>query len=418
SEIVKQESDPEPSQQTEVSTILDHEETSIKIMGLCVEPHVISDLREMQNQINQILGLCSATTDNILFHALTSHDPHSGTKSKIREEVVKKLIDQNIEPQIIMRAIQCLLIDHQIKSRTSDDMHATLKQPKYEEIIPVLELLKKDCTNPEHLLSQQIWEKTVVTTYQEANKLFAIQSNSERFKTAFFPEKIVTDEQYQSIQKEVRDIFDKEDELDRYGAKAYFTPDINSTFKPDLISILVKLVSDEQTGISAAYFRFTHHDLAQAFIKKSAELKKTLVSNPVQLIVDQKFNEDHCYALKMLFDNNIPVMCNGEKKRFDGHKTEEYLHHKFMILHKNKDQKSLLVTGSFNPTGQANTNSSENIIIIDDSIAIRKFLHEFQILKKHARTIEPTECEQGKTFGSEHAVVINGFDPKNFGFGP
>ncbi|HJZ23713.1 MAG TPA: hypothetical protein VJ201_04605, partial [Candidatus Babeliales bacterium] len=157
---------------------------------------------------------------------------------------------------------------------------------------------------------------------------------------------------FESVRDSIKEIKGYENCLNKFEL-----PPTQVYFSPGIIPVLCKLVNDEQEGVTAAYYRFTHHDLAQAFMNKSNALKQHGGGGnptPIQLIVDKDFQKDNCRALMILLHNKIPVLCNGKTNRF-GDRTVKYenMHHKFMILHRNKDDRPLLVTGSFNPTGQA-----------------------------------------------------------------
>ena len=61
-------------------------------------------------------------------------------------------------------------------------------------------------------------------------------------------------------------------------------------------------------------------------------------------------------------------------------KNKFMMHHKVFII-----DKKIVVTGSFNPTGNGDTNNDENILIIHDEGVAQKYLKEFERVWSYER---------------------------------
>ena len=186
---------------------------------------------------------------------------------------------------------------------------------------------------------------------------------------------------------------------------------VDAFFSPGLAEHLKTFIGFEQEGIKGAVFEFTMFDVAQVLVAKADKLKKK-VKDPVVLVVNKNFFEKKDYlghALKYLAENNIKLWVNGHKRRFDKGKAEyEIMHNKFFIFFKNKDDKPLLWTGSFNVTGQANTNSWENVIITDDFNSIQKFIAQHELLVKYAKLLGSMDIQLPKGSIHPYTLSING----------
>ena len=176
-------------------------------------------------------------------------------------------------------------------------------------------------------------------------------------------------------------------------------PYIETFFSPGVIPTLITFIRREEKGIKGACYRLTHYDVARALVKKS---KKNI---PVDLVVDKGFQDDFCDSLALLRKNDVPVLCNTPRRTDSG--GHEIMHHKFFIFEQNGGRK-LLWTGSFNVTGQANKNNWENVVVMDDKDAIKKFEEQFGVLKKYAALIPLAQCSyKGSKAKSGYAKRMN-----------
>ncbi len=183
-------------------------------------------------------------------------------------------------------------------------------------------------------------------------------------------------------------------------------PYIRSYFSPGILEVLRIYISHEQKQVYTAVYRLTHNDIAQDLIKKHTELTCEQTKYPVRVIVEKKFTDDWCIPLHAMIKAGIPVRCN--KQRYNDSNGFEIMHHKFVIFKKNKKDKSLLVTGSFNFTGQAHKNNWENILVTDDADAIHSFFEQFKELNNnHSREITLQECHSDKDKQRSYARKMN-----------
>ena len=178
---------------------------------------------------------------------------------------------------------------------------------------------------------------------------------------------------------------------------------VSAFFHPDIKSTILQLINNERKGIHGALYRFTLYDLADSLVKKSPAIN-------VNLIVNHDYQKDFCSALRLLVENNKTIACNtqrlqGTLNRKTGELCET-MHHKFVIFHKQKGGK-VLVTGSFNWTGIADCNNSENITVITDKKTIKRFQKEFDTLQKYTKILKKNDlkCQVSK---SEYARQMNG----------
>lgn len=150
-------------------------------------------------------------------------------------------------------------------------------------------------------------------------------------------------------------------------------------FSPEIREVVKKLIADEQEFISGAQFRFTLYDVAEAWGKAKVG---------GELMLDSQYAQDFVEALTHLRNHKVQLYW-VTKKYFPGADKYVLVHHKFLIFRKNAGDKKLLMTGSFNMTGQASENNWENIVILDDPEVIESFEGEIEVLRKDAQLIQP-----------------------------
>ncbi len=149
--------------------------------------------------------------------------------------------------------------------------------------------------------------------------------------------------------------------------QAFFTP------QDDLTSLCVAMIDGEKTSIYGAMYMFTDKKVAQALINA----KKRGVH--VEMILDQ-ISMISCGKGKLLQENGVPIFVH--RTQVSNPYTTALMHHKFFIFGQNKDNKSLLWTGSWNSTLRATTYNDENVIILDDEQVVASYRHNFFTLKE------------------------------------
>lgn len=184
---------------------------------------------------------------------------------------------------------------------------------------------------------------------------------------------------YQSFEDEYKRLVNNSTLLRRSAKKEEFTDipehqqhhQINAIpsayFSPNIRQVLLALIGHEQRSFYGASYRFNLYDVAQAWVKKQQELvaQQGGVKSPTSLLVDGSFANETPQALSLLIEAGVPV------KELE--KPTGCMHHKFFVFGKNKNDKPLLLTGSFNPTGQADQANWENIVVTDDLDAFNAY---------------------------------------------
>ncbi len=151
-------------------------------------------------------------------------------------------------------------------------------------------------------------------------------------------------------------------------------------FSPNIKDVLVKLVSEEQEGMVSVYYRFTLFPVAQAIVKKQKN------EIPTSLLLDQGYKDDYCGILRLMISNGVDIREILPADQF------ESIHHKFIVFNKNVDGKRLLVTGSFNATGNADLINEENVVI-EDRGDIDLFIQKYNQLYKRSKALTLQTCK-------------------------
>ena len=150
-------------------------------------------------------------------------------------------------------------------------------------------------------------------------------------------------------------------------------------FSPDIKDVLVKLIRDETKSIQGACYQFTLFDLASLWVEcvQEKKLRSALVVDDVlDFFKDKECNYiSLVHALIWLKLNSISVstcqLRNANWKEFGG---TGNMHHKFFIFGKNCNTHGpIVVTGSFNWTGQADVRNWEDLVILNDADLIKAY---------------------------------------------
>jgi len=147
---------------------------------------------------------------------------------------------------------------------------------------------------------------------------------------------------------------------------AFFAPNDNLT------ALLIESIQAEKKSIYAAVYMFTDKKIAQSLI----DAQKRGVD--VQVVIDQISMSSYGKG-KFLQDNGITVFI---------HKTQEFnqyctplMHHKFFVFGFNKNDQSLVWTGSWNCTVRGTKCNDENVLVLDDQSIVQAYLQAFELLK-------------------------------------
>lgn len=150
--------------------------------------------------------------------------------------------------------------------------------------------------------------------------------------------------------------------------QALFTPHDN------IRKTIVELINQEAQEINIAVYYLTDPKIAQALLDAANRKVKVIVITEPKHVLEcehsQIFNLQHpniqCYV-------------------FQHHQDMGIMHHKFMILSKNLDDQSIIVTGSFNYTRSAQKYNQENIVITNDPATISRYRKQFGYLQNSSQ---------------------------------
>ncbi len=144
--------------------------------------------------------------------------------------------------------------------------------------------------------------------------------------------------------------------------------------RPLLKDIIIALIKNEQESIYICSYHLSLGSVGQALIEQKN--KGVLV----QVITNQleKNSPTQWIVPAELQSQGISVL-SPQNDAF------EQMHHKFFIFKKNLLGKSILITGSYNPTRHSDTHSWDDIIILDDENIINKYIERFEEIKKRSK---------------------------------
>lgn len=146
-------------------------------------------------------------------------------------------------------------------------------------------------------------------------------------------------------------------------------------FSPDdkVRSQLLDLIQHEQEQMCIAVFMLTDKKIAQELLDAH---KRGVV---IEIITDPSCVKDQYNKIGLLSDQGVSVFVYNPQ-HVKG-KFPSIMHNKFAIFKKNKGNKSILWTGSFNFTCSAHKCNQENVLVLDDAELVRKFATQFERLK-------------------------------------
>lgn len=179
--------------------------------------------------------------------------------------------------------------------------------------------------------------------------------------------------------------------------QVHFNPQPYNTNDPQvsLESILETLIMNEQKGISVSCFHLTLYNIAKHLVdQKNEGVHIEVVTNQTQ------GNTAPLQGLKHIVDNGIVLMAPKNK-------TYETNHHKFFIFTSNVLSKPLVWNGSYNATGNSNSNSWEDVTILGDADVIQRFRGRFEQIKAASQPITQDELANARTNPSQWSLSIN-----------
>jgi phosphatidylserine/phosphatidylglycerophosphate/cardiolipin synthase-like enzyme len=198
------------------------------------------------------------------------------------------------------------------------------------------------------LLFTGSWNLSANDTYRNDNNLLAITSQrlianyqakfNEMFQNKRFGAQAKVGAQFPLVR------------ADGFVVSNYFsTPD-------DVMEKLIAHVNRAQKSIDFMAFTYTHPGLAQAMLNRAR------AGVAVRGIIENRGASRGAL---------VPLACAGLPVRLDGNKAT--MHHKVIII----DQE-VVITGSFNFTGAADSDNDENVVIVKSPAVASKFINEME----------------------------------------
>lgn len=138
------------------------------------------------------------------------------------------------------------------------------------------------------------------------------------------------------------------------AVSAFFSPGL------DCLNKINQLISQAEKNLEICVFTITDDRIVDEIM----EAHRRGVS--VRIISDNHKSEDRGSDIKKLANRGLNIRLDSKP---------DHMHHKFMLV----DGKTLM-TGSYNWTRSAANGNEENILVTDDTGAIKKFQAEFESL--------------------------------------
>ncbi|MBD3310475.1 hypothetical protein GF351_04605, partial [Candidatus Woesearchaeota archaeon] len=133
--------------------------------------------------------------------------------------------------------------------------------------------------------------------------------------------------------------------------KNYFSPDDDTAEK------IEKEISEAEESVYFMIFSFTHPAIATEIVlahERGLDVKGVMEKS-----------QNSRYSRKSLFDTQgLDVMWDNNSAN---------MHHKFFVI-----DEEIVITGSFNPSKNADERNDENILIIHDEVIAGMFAEEFR----------------------------------------
>lgn len=172
---------------------------------------------------------------------------------------------------------------------------------------------------------------------------------------------------------------DSQQKNGQYGIhEAYFSPD------DDLQQKLIDYIKHEQQGIKLAIFSFTDKEIADALI----DAHKRGVT--IEVVADAGLLADRFGKISCLQESGIKIYLYDPSQAHRDIKTLSHImHNKFVLFQKNRENRPLIWTGSYNFTRSARLSNRENVVVLDNPGIITKFDRQFDGLKKETISYNP-----------------------------
>jgi phosphatidylserine/phosphatidylglycerophosphate/cardiolipin synthase-like enzyme len=142
--------------------------------------------------------------------------------------------------------------------------------------------------------------------------------------------------------------------------------------RQNLDEALKALIANEQEKIYVCCFHLTLRSLADSLVNA----KNNGIS--IEVIIDKEQLYGDLAAIRILQENKISILAPQNAPY-------EAMHHKFFIFKKNIRNKSLIWTGSYNPTGHGNERSWDDVVILDNPAIAEEYIKRFEEVKNRSK---------------------------------
>jgi phosphatidylserine/phosphatidylglycerophosphate/cardiolipin synthase-like enzyme len=143
-------------------------------------------------------------------------------------------------------------------------------------------------------------------------------------------------------------------------------------------SQILNALNNATSSIKIAHAHFRTPEIYQA-VKKAHE--RGVV---VKIVLDQQeyrpgseFANNNLFFEELLIRQNVDVRYKVFSVKWS-HTTAKQMHSKFSII----DNKTVL-TGSYNWSENAETNTFENMVVINDAAAVQKYINQFDVISNY-----------------------------------
>ncbi len=156
--------------------------------------------------------------------------------------------------------------------------------------------------------------------------------------------------------------------------EAYFSPDDHVSGK------LIGLIDQEKESLKVAIFSFTDGDVARAMTRA---LGRGVV---IEIVADPSALQDRFNKIILLHHAGVPVHIYDTSRGKTS--LSNRMHNKFIIFGNSGSGRTRVWTGSYNFTRSADIANQENAVLIDDAQTVKKFIDQYEKLKKRSITLD------------------------------
>lgn len=160
-----------------------------------------------------------------------------------------------------------------------------------------------------------------------------------------------------------------------YIKKALFSPD------HDIKTVILGLIKSTRGHIYLTTYTLTDKDIAQALIDKRNE------GVAVEIVADYGCAKTPWSKVPLLEKARIPLyvfpQCPNTTEKFGA----ALMHNKFIVFVNAFDNKTIVLTGSFNLTWSAANKNQENILVLEDYELAQTYIKQFGVLKERSKLL-------------------------------